>query len=107
MVGGTDIREGSMADHLRSSCAIIRFDSRTYESGGVMAVLKAHTAAENLMRDYEFGKLHRRLRCDRCQLCPCKSAPPRGSLRCCPAQPPCLRSGHHPQKRRTALQTVL
>ncbi len=35
MVGGTDIREGSMADHLRSSFAII---------------------AENLMRDYEFGQ---------------------------------------------------
>ena len=45
-----------MADHLRSSFAIIRFNSRTYESGGVMAVLQAHTAAENLMRDYEFGQ---------------------------------------------------
>ena len=45
-----------MADHLKSSFAIIRFNSRTYESGGVMAVLQAHTAAENLMRDYEFGQ---------------------------------------------------
>src|SRR5437899_9203390 len=56
MVGGTDIREGAVADHLKSSFAIIRFNSRTYESGGVMAVLKAHTAAEHLMRDYEFGQ---------------------------------------------------
>src|SRR5207245_10417510 len=56
MVGGTDIREGNMADHLRSSFAIIRFNSRTYESCGVMAVLKAHTAAEHLMGDYEFGQ---------------------------------------------------
>ncbi len=45
-----------MADHLKSSFAIIRFNSRTYASGGVMAVLKAHSAAENLMRDYEFGQ---------------------------------------------------
>ena len=45
-----------MADHLKSSFAIIRFNSRTYESGGVMAVLKAHSAAEHLMRDYEFGQ---------------------------------------------------
>ena len=45
-----------MADHLKSSFAIIRFNSRAYESGGVMAVLKAHTAAEHLMRDYEFGQ---------------------------------------------------
>src|SRR2546428_12654329 len=47
---------GDIADHLKSSFAIIRFNSRTYESGGVMAVLKARTAAENLMRDYEFGQ---------------------------------------------------
>ena len=33
-----------MADHLKSSFAIIRFNSRTYESGCVMAVLKARTA---------------------------------------------------------------
>src|SRR2546427_13250360 len=56
MVGGTDIREGNMADHLRSSFAIIRFNSRTYESGGVMAVLQAHAAAERLMGLYEFGQ---------------------------------------------------
>src|SRR5207247_7806162 len=35
---------GDMADHLKSSFAINRFNSRTYESGGVMAVLKARTA---------------------------------------------------------------
>jgi hypothetical protein len=36
--------------------AIVRFNSRTYESGGVMAVVKAHAAAEHLLRDYEFGQ---------------------------------------------------
>ena len=46
----------AIADHLKSSFAIIRFNSRTYESGGVMAVVKAHTAAEHLLRDYEFGQ---------------------------------------------------
>lgn len=45
-----------MADHLKSSFAIIRFNSRTYESGGVMAVVKAQTAAEHLLRDYEFAQ---------------------------------------------------
>jgi len=49
------VSEG-MADHLKSSFAIIRFNSRTYESGGVMAVVNAYTAAEYLMRDYEFGQ---------------------------------------------------
>ena len=33
-----------MADHLKSSFAIIRFNSRTYESGGVMAVLNWATS---------------------------------------------------------------
>ena len=46
----------AIADHLKSSFAIIRFNSRTYESGGVVAVVKAHTAAERLLRDYEFGQ---------------------------------------------------
>ena len=45
-----------MADHLKSSFAVIRFNSRTYESGGVMAVVKAYPAAEHLLRDYEFGQ---------------------------------------------------
>src|SRR5437667_12259586 len=46
----------AIADHLKSSFAIVRFNSRTYESGGVMAVVKAHAAAEHLLRDYEFGQ---------------------------------------------------
>jgi len=46
----------AIADHLKSSFAIVCFNSRTYESGGVMAVVKAHTAAEHLLRDYEFGQ---------------------------------------------------
>ena len=46
----------AIADHLKSSFAIIRFNSRTYESGGVVAVVKAHAAAEHLLRDYEFGQ---------------------------------------------------
>jgi len=46
----------AIADHLKSSFAIVRFNSRTYESGGVMAVVKAHAAAEHLLSDYEFGR---------------------------------------------------
>src|SRR5947208_16116561 len=42
----------AIADHLKSSFAIICFNSRTYESGGIMAVVKAHAAAEHLLRDY-------------------------------------------------------
>jgi hypothetical protein len=48
--------EATIADHLISSFAIIRFNSRTYESGGVMAVVKPRAAAEHLLRDYEFGQ---------------------------------------------------
>jgi hypothetical protein len=46
----------AIIDHLKPSFAIIRFNSRTYESGGVVAVVKAHAAAEHLLRDYEFGQ---------------------------------------------------
>jgi hypothetical protein len=46
----------AIADHLKPSFAIVRFNSRTYESGGVVAVVKAHAAAEHLLRDYEFGQ---------------------------------------------------
>jgi len=42
-------------NHLKSF-AIVRFNARSYESGGVMAVVKAHAAAEHLLRDYEFGQ---------------------------------------------------
>ncbi len=54
MVGVQAFGRG-MADHLKSSFAIVCFNSRTYESGGVVAVVKAHAAAEHLLRDYEFG----------------------------------------------------
>ena len=46
----------AIADQLKYSFAIIRFNSRTYESGGVVAVVKAHAAAEHLLKDYEFGQ---------------------------------------------------
>jgi hypothetical protein len=46
----------AITDHLKPSFAIVRFNSRTYESGGVMAVVKSHAAAEHLLRDYEFGQ---------------------------------------------------
>jgi hypothetical protein len=46
----------AITDHLKPSFAIIRFNSRTYESGGVVAVVKAHAVAEHLLRDYEFGQ---------------------------------------------------
>ena len=54
MVGVQAFGRG-MADHLKSSFAIVCFNSRTYESGGVVAVVKAHAAAEHLLRDYEFA----------------------------------------------------
>ena len=47
-------RPSQISSNLRF--AIICFNSRTYESGGVMAVVKAHAAAEHLLRDYEFGQ---------------------------------------------------
>jgi len=53
---GTQHSGEAIADHLKSSFAIIRFNSRTYQSGGVMAVVKAHAAAEHLLKDYEFGQ---------------------------------------------------
>jgi len=53
---GIQHSEATIADHLKCSFAIIRFNSRTYESGGVMAVVKAHAAAEHLLSDYEFGQ---------------------------------------------------
>jgi hypothetical protein len=46
----------AIADHRKSSFAIVRFNSRTYQSGGVVAVVKAHAAAEHILRDYEFGQ---------------------------------------------------
>ena len=55
MVGVQAFGRG-MADHPKSSFAIVCFNSRTYESGGVVAVVKAHAAAEHLLRDYEFGQ---------------------------------------------------
>jgi hypothetical protein len=54
--GGIPHSGVAIADHLKSSFAIIRFNSRTYQSGGVMAVVKAHAAAEHLLKDYEFGQ---------------------------------------------------
>jgi hypothetical protein len=53
---GTQHSGAAIADRLKSSFAIVRFNSRTYESGGVVAVVKAHSAAEHLLRDYEFGQ---------------------------------------------------
>jgi len=57
MLRAYSIRERSIADHsnLRSPL-FASTPALTYESGGVMAVVKAHAAAEHLLRDYEFGQ---------------------------------------------------
>ncbi len=46
----------SLKNPVSLTSTAFRFNSRTYESGGVMAVVKAHAAAEHLLRDYEFGQ---------------------------------------------------
>jgi len=35
---------------------LIRFNLKTYESAGVMAVVRGHAAAETLLRDFEWGQ---------------------------------------------------
>src|SRR5437879_4638557 len=55
MVGVQAFGRG-MADHLKPSFAIIRFNSRTYESGGVVSVVKPHAEAKYILRDYAFGQ---------------------------------------------------
>lgn len=42
-----------MHDESRICFAIIRYNARTYESGGVMAVVKGRANAEDIMRQFE------------------------------------------------------
>jgi hypothetical protein len=45
-----------MADQFRSSFAIIRFNQRTYEPGGVAAVVKDRGLAEQVMAEFQAGQ---------------------------------------------------
>lgn len=48
--------ELEMPDQRQPSFALIRFNHNTYESGGVMAVVRGRSAAEKLLRDFEWGQ---------------------------------------------------
>jgi hypothetical protein len=48
--------ELEMPDQRHRSFALIRFNHKTYESGGVMAVVRGRCAAEKLLRDFEWGQ---------------------------------------------------
>ena len=37
----------------KSSFALVRYNARTYDSGGVMAVVKGRTEAETLLKQFE------------------------------------------------------
>lgn len=45
-----------MQDDSKGSFAVIRHNVRTYESGGVMAVVKGRTNAESAVRQFEQGQ---------------------------------------------------
>ncbi|HZR57796.1 MAG TPA: hypothetical protein VFA74_13055 [Terriglobales bacterium] len=45
-----------MQDDSKACFAIIRHNVRTYESGGVVAVIKGRTAAENILSQQEKGQ---------------------------------------------------
>ena len=42
-----------MQDEAKASFAVIRYNQRTYEPGGVVAVVKGRSAAEKVMDQYE------------------------------------------------------
>jgi hypothetical protein len=43
----------SMTGESESSFAIVRFNSRTYESGGVVAVIKGTNAAKGILKEFD------------------------------------------------------
>jgi hypothetical protein len=43
-----------MTKKSESSFAVVRFNERTYQSGGVMAVIKGTQAAERILNDYDW-----------------------------------------------------
>ena len=43
----------TMQQDAKSSFAVVRYNSRTYDSGGVMAVIKGREAAETVLKQFE------------------------------------------------------
>jgi hypothetical protein len=43
----------TMQTEAKSSFAVVRYNARTYDSGGVMAVIKGREAAEALLKQFE------------------------------------------------------
>jgi hypothetical protein len=43
-----------MASRSKTSFAVVRFNERTYQSGGVMAVVKGTEAAEKTLNDFDW-----------------------------------------------------
>ena len=50
------VRSFEMPDQRHCSFALIRFNRDTYESGGVIAVVKGRSAAEKVLRNFEWGQ---------------------------------------------------
>lgn len=48
--------ELEMPDQRQPSFALIRFNRNTYESGGVMVVVRGRPAAEEVLQDFEWGQ---------------------------------------------------
>jgi hypothetical protein len=45
-----------MTDKSESSFAVVRFNGRTYESGGVVAVIKGIRVAQRTLDDFDWGE---------------------------------------------------
>lgn len=45
-----------MRDESKASYAVIRYNQRTYVSGGVMAIVKGRESAESTVRQFEAGQ---------------------------------------------------
>jgi hypothetical protein len=43
-----------MTDKSQTSFAVVRFNERTYQSGGVMAVIKGTEAAKRILNDFDW-----------------------------------------------------
>jgi hypothetical protein len=44
----------AMTDKIESSFAVVRFNERTYEPGGVVAVIKGTESAERILNDFDW-----------------------------------------------------
>ena len=45
-----------MTDKTRASFAVVRFNEQTYQSGGVLAVIKGIDAAQRTLRDFDWSE---------------------------------------------------